>query len=199
MDHKIEERSDNYDLKPAPCMISESAGEQQQARWYAVKTWRPMLVSELLEERGIETYLPLDISLKEDGSVKRKPLIPKLLFIRSGHDEARKIEDEARKHESPLPSLWIYRYRSGADIQPIGEAEFRLFRLLTAQDSMRCEIYQKEEFKVGDRLRVTAGPFAGYEGYARRIRKNKHIVVEIEGLCAIALPFIHPDLLVKVT
>ena len=179
-------------------LTPECETPDEPMRWYAVKTWRPMLVSEMLEQRGVETYLPLTPSVRPDGSIRKKPMIPKLLFIRSTHEQARKIEEEARKPDSPLPNLWIYRYRSGADIQPIGDAEFRLFHLLTAEDSMRCEIYRKEEFKVGDRLRVTAGPFAGYEGYARRIRKNKHVVVEIEGLCAIALPFIHPDLLVRV-
>lgn len=190
---------------PSPVVFESSAEEHAKTdfpaepmRWYAVKTWRPMLVAEMLEGRGVETYLPLTLAARADGSIRKKPMIPKLLFIRAGHDEARRLEEDSRRIDTPLPSFWIYRYRSGADIQPIGEAEFRLFHLLTAEDSMRCEIYRKEEFKVGDRLRVTAGPFAGYEGYARRIRKNKHIVVEIEGLCAIALPFIHPDLLEKV-
>ena len=172
--------------------------QEDQPRLYAGKTSRPVRASEVLEDRGVETYLPMSVTKRPDGSLQRKPMIPKLLFLRSTPDEARHIEAEARNIENGIPSLWIYRYKRGADIQPIGEAEFRLFRLLTADDSLRCEIYHKEEFKVGDRIRVIGGPFAGYEGYARRIRKNKHIVVEIEGLCAIALPFIHPDLLEKV-
>ena len=167
-------------------------------RWFALKSSRPVALADALDARGVETYVPMETVRKQDGSLKRKPLIPKLLFMRSDPEQAGRIETEARQGESDLFPFWIYRYRNHSEIQPIGEAEFRLFRLLTAEDSLRCEIYRKEEFKVGDRLRVTGGPFAGYEGYARRIRKNKHIVVEIEGLCAIALPFIHPDLLEKV-
>lgn len=179
-------------------LILMKSQKEDKPRWYALKASRPVALAEALEARGVETYLPLETVRKPDGSVKRKPLIPKLLFMRSEPLWAYNIEKEARNGESDLQPFWIYRYRNHSEIQPIGEAEFRLFRLLTAEDSLRCEIYRKEEFKVGDRLRVTGGPFAGYEGYARRIRKNKHIVVEIEGLCAIALPFIHPDLLEKV-
>ncbi len=174
-------------------------GEKESTpRWYAVKTSRPVQAAESLERREIETYLPFESVKKEDGTIRRKPLIPKLLFMRATCQEARSVEKESKMPGNDLPSIWIYRYRGRADIEPVGEAEFHLFRLLTAEDSMRCEIYRKEEFKIGDKLRVISGPFAGYEGYARRIRKNKHIVVEIEGLCAIALPFIHPDLLQKV-
>lgn len=174
-------------------------GEKEDIpRWYAVKSSRPIMLAEKLNERKVETYLPVEVLKRADGSLRRKPLIPKLLFIKSSYCLACKIENEARNSVGGLPALWIYRYHGRRDIQPIGEAEFRLFRLLTAEDSMRCEVYRKEEFKVGDRLRVKDGPFKGYEGYARRIKKNKHIVVEIEGMCAIALPFIHPDLLEKV-
>lgn len=184
-------------LKLSQVILSAELKEMEN-KWYAVKTSRPMQVSECLRERGVDTYLPLEQVKKPDGSMRKKPMIPKLLFMHAAPKLARDIETESRNIETKLPPIWIYRYRSGADIQPIGEAEFRLFRLLTAEDTLRCEVYKKEEFKVGDRIRVTGGPFAGYEGYARRIRKNKHIVVEIEGLCAIALPFIHPDLLEKI-
>ena len=166
--------------------------------WYAIKTSKPLALSKELEARGCDTYLPLEEIHRADGSIRRRPLISRLLFLHSDRAKARAIEQEARKEESPLPALWIYRNKPGEEITPIPEEQFRLFRLLTAPDSLRCEIYHKGEYKIGDRLRVIAGPFAGYEGYARRIRKNKHIVVEIEGLCAIALPFIHPDLLRKI-
>ena len=166
--------------------------------WYAIKTTKPLVLASELKARNLNTYLPFEEIPRADGSLRRRPLISRVLFLQSTPEQARAIEEESRKMDSGLPGLWIYRYRTGDDIQPIGEKEFRLFQLLTAPDSLRCEIYRKEEYKIGDRLRVIAGPFAGYEGYARRIRKNKHIVVEIEGLCAIALPFIHPDLLESV-
>lgn len=165
--------------------------------WYALRTSKPHLTQDRLNLRHIETYLPLEIRIRQDGSERRTPVIPKLLFMRTDPETALELELESHNEVSDLPSIWIYRYEPGGEIQPIREEEIRLFRLLTADETMRCEIYHKEEFKIGDRLRVVAGPFAGYEGYARRIRKNKHIVVEIEGLCAIALPFIHPDLLEK--
>lgn len=167
-------------------------------RWFAVRSGRPVQAVTRLDLRGIETYLPIEKVQTAGGLKRERPMIPKLFFIRGEAADIRTIEGESRGIDTDLPPMWVYRYKRGDDVQPVGEAEFRLFRLLTASDESRCEIYRKPEFKIGERLRVKAGPFAGYEGYARRIRRNKHIVVEIEGLCAIALPFIHPDLLERV-
>lgn len=176
----------------------KEAQEQEEKRWFALKSGRPSALASQLGERGVETYLPVYTVRRPDGTFSRRPVIAKLLFMRIGARSATLLEEEGRNPEGNLLPFWIYRYKRGDEIQPIADREFRLFRLLTADDSTRCEVYRKEEFKIGDRLRVTGGPFAGYEGYARRIRRNKHIVVEIEGLCAIALPFIHPDLLERV-
>lgn len=170
---------------------------EEKENWYAVRTLRPLQAVEVLEERGVETYIAL--VPESVGERKRpRPLISRLFFLHLNSAAALEIEKKSREAGGELPPMWIYRYATGGKIQPISEKEFRLFRLLTTTDSTRCEIYRKEEYRVGDRVRVIAGPFAGYEGYARRIRRNKHIVVEIEGICAIALPYIHPDNLERV-
>lgn len=167
-------------------------------QWFALRSPRPFEASEKLGARCAETYVPVERVKRADGKERLRPAIPKLLFIRTTAEDAAEIEAESRAGIADFPSIWIYRYERGGEIQPIRDREMRLFMLLTDDDSERCEIYRKPEFKIGDRLRVTGGPFAGYEGWARRIRKNKHIVVEIEGVCAIALPYIHPDLLEKI-
>ncbi|MDE6006602.1 MAG: hypothetical protein K2G67_03515 [Muribaculaceae bacterium] len=172
--------------------------EGAEKRWYAVRSARPVQAVDRLEQRGKETYIPIEKARLRSGTVRERPMIPKLFFLRGESAEVRSIETESRGLDTDLPPMWVYRYSRGDDVQPISDAEFRLFRLLTAPEEERCEVYRKGEFKVGDRLRVKAGPFAGYEGYARRIRRNKHIVVEIEGICAIALPYIHPDLLERI-
>ena len=168
------------------------------SNWYAVKTAREFELLSLLEPRCEETYIPVETVMSDSGKMRKRPIIPRILFIRCSEKEALSFEGESHLIPPKLPSLWIYRYKKGEKIQPIRQEEMELFRLLTAdKNDLRCEIFRKEDFRKGDRVRVVAGPFAGYEGYINRIRKNKHVVVEIEGLCALALPFIHPDLLEK--
>ena len=44
--------------------------------------------------------------------------------------------------------------------------------------------------KVGRRVRINEGHFAGVEGVIKRIKKNKHVVVQIEGVAAVAITFV---------
>ena len=44
--------------------------------------------------------------------------------------------------------------------------------------------------KEGKRVRINEGTFAGVEGVIKRIKKNKHVVVQIEGVAAVAIAFV---------
>jgi hypothetical protein len=44
--------------------------------------------------------------------------------------------------------------------------------------------------KEGRRVRINEGTFAGVEGVIKRIKKNKHVVVHIEGITAVAVAFV---------
>ncbi|MEA4950572.1 MAG: transcriptional regulator, partial [Petrimonas sp.] len=49
--------------------------------------------------------------------------------------------------------------------------------------------------KIGSRVRVRDGVFKGVEGILVKIRNNKRVVVQIEGLLVVATHYIHPSLL----
>lgn len=49
--------------------------------------------------------------------------------------------------------------------------------------------------KVGKRVRIKAGTFTGVEGVVKRIKNNKHVVVQIEGVAAVAITFVPPAFL----
>lgn len=173
--------------------------QTESSNWYALRTRKESASETALEELVDEVYVPLRRICSDDGHVALRPAIPRLLFFKAPHDTALRLERESQTSARPgLPPFWIYRYLNGGDIQTITQREIDLMRLLTADDCSRCEIFNKTDFRRGDSVRVSAGPFRGYTGHVVRIRKNLHVVVEIEGICSIALPFIHPDLLEKI-
>ena len=47
-------------------------------------------------------------------------------------------------------------------------------------------------------MRVLEGPLKGAEGYIKRIRKDRRLLVAIEGFIAVATTFIPPQFLEKV-
>ena len=103
-----------------------------------------------------------------------------------------------RLSEIAVP-FWIYRYPSDNKIQVISQKNINLLKLLSADDTSKCEIYNNEKFNVLDYVRVTGGIFKGYEGYVSRVKKNLHVLVKIEGICVVMLPFIHPDFLERIS
>ncbi len=170
-----------------------------QLHWYAIKTRSEASTQAYLESMCRDVYAPKIRVRTADNSpqTSTRSAAPHLLFFLSPEPDALRLEKESHKEGSPISPFWIYRLPGSDRIQPISTEEFNLFRLLTTDDpTIQCEIYGKPDFHIGQHVRITAGPFAGYTGYTRRIRNNKHVVVEIEGLCAIALPFIHPSLLI---
>lgn len=173
------------------------AGEETDTHWYALKAYRTADAERYLEKEDIEYYLPKEVYRRADGKNAVRPVIAGLVFIRTSEERALQLEKESRATASTHP-LYIYRNVARDRIQEISPMEMQLMMLLTEIDTDRqCEVYRKEDFRKGDRVRVIGGPFIGYEGYVRRIRTNRHVVVEISGVCAVALPYIHPDLLEK--
>lgn len=50
-------------------------------------------------------------------------------------------------------------------------------------------------YQKGVHVRVIDGPFKGAEGYICRIKKNRRLIVALEGVCAIATSYIPQEFL----
>ena len=44
--------------------------------------------------------------------------------------------------------------------------------------------------KVGRRVLITEGVFAGVEGVIKRFKNNRHVVVQMEGIAAVAITYV---------
>lgn len=67
-----------------------------------------------------------------------------------------------------------------------------LFMQITSADTSDLEYFSDEaiDYRSGDKVRVTGGPFKGAEGYIKRIRGNRRLVVALEGIIAVATTYI---------
>ena len=167
----------------------------EPAHWFAIKTRQDFRAEEILSPLCEEIFFPKEITKNAAGIRRKRAIIPHVLFVRTNERNLLALESEGRTDPGAPLSFWIYRYPKNNEIQVIPEEQIRLLRLLTANDATRCEIFRKHDFTEGQRVRVTAGPFKGYQGSVQRVKKNKHVIVKIEGICLVMLPYIHPDLL----
>lgn len=163
--------------------------------WFAIRARQPLKAAEKLEPMVDEIFLPKEVRRSPIGRERVRPAIPHVLFIRTSQENALSLESAGLATPHLVPRMWIYRYPQSQQIQPVAEAAIHLLRLLTNSDPEGCHVYSPRQFTPGQRVRVKGGPFEGYEGFVKRIKKNRHVIVEIQGLCMVVLPFIHPDLL----
>lgn len=169
-------------------------------QWYALRTPDTAAAERWLAGRGADVYIPRRTIVRgEERRAATVAVLPHVVFVRMEASAIESLEREGSSAASPLPWLRVLRLPSDRRIRPIPDSEMHLFRLLTSANAdERCEVYGGTNFRQGQAVRITAGMFEGYRGHVRRIRNNRHVVVEIDGLCAIALPFIHPSLLAPI-
>lgn len=165
------------------------------SEWFAIRSRQAFKAEEQLKCYCDEVFFPLETIRTQDHTERHRALIPRVLFIKTTRSKALELERRSRKNPESVIPFWIYRYPTDLNIQVISPHSIALLRLLTSADSTKCEIFNKTDFRENERVRVTGGPYQGYEGFVQRVKKNKHVIVKLEGICLIMLPYIHPDLL----
>lgn len=167
------------------------------SQWFAIKTRQDFKAETALASKCEAVFFPTNMTRQPHGNPKRKAVIPHVLFIKTTRENALALEREGRLSPYEAIPFWIFRYPKNPEIQVIPQRSIDLLKLLTTDDSFECQIYNPTVFTPGERVKIIGGIYEGYEGFVKRIDRNRRVVVEIEGVCMVILPFIHPDLLVK--
>ena len=168
--------------------------------WYALKVFynRVVYVKTLLEREGMETYVPVHtVEEFESGRLTyvEKQLIPSLLFVRCGEQW---LCDFKRLHNE---DFMYYAEPENRLPGAIRDEEMRSFILVTSADAGRNVRYfgaDAPEYHTGDRVRVVDGIYKGAEGYIKRIKKDRKLIVSVTGVAVVAVSYIHPSFLEKV-
>lgn len=176
-------------------MIETNISQNNDSEWFAIKTRQDFRAEAELTPVCEDVLFPKETIILQGKKSRLKAIIPHVLFIKTTRDKVLKLEKEGREHPEKSIQFWIYRYPKDNQIQAISPNSIHLLKLLSAEDTKKCHIFNKADFKENQHVRITGGDFNGYRGYVVRVKKNKHVVVKIEGICLVMLPFIHPDLL----
>ena len=147
--------------------------------WYAIRVYhnRTARIREQLQKGQVHHYVP--------------EIIDSLVFLDTDEDYLRNFEQQNFSH------LWVYRApgASTPTVIPDAEMEMFLFVCTAGQQGLTYLGDDKPEYHQGDRVRVIDGPFKGAEGHIKRIKKDRRLVVTINGVAAVATSFIHPQFL----
>ena len=138
----------------------------------------------------------------EEGPVlfQRVPMVSSLLFVRAGANDINALDDLLKDAYGNAKGF-IYKKRNPEGkyvCEAIPDKQMEAFRLVTSQGSEGLEFFSADDiscFAAGCKVRVTDGPFKGAEGYVKRIRRNRRLLVAIEGIVAVVSAYIDPRLL----
>ena len=185
-------------------------------------------IEELLEEMDVETYLPVQKKelkgqervlaarrldqnpekpdrryLRQGPQIfQRKPILSSLIFVRTDARTIVKVGEELKGDpEINRPMGFVYRTADWKEYSVIPEHQMKVFRMVVESGAEGLEFFADDDitrFHLGDKVRVKEGPLKGAEGYIRRIRKNRRLLVSIEGVIAVATSYIPPENLEKV-
>ena len=129
---------------------------------------------------------------------ERVPMVTSLLFVHTLPERLPEIENALLADNLLDKRGFIYKSADRQSYAVIPEKQMSSFRLVTSKGSTGLDFFSADDitrFKQGDKVRVKEGPFQGAEGYIKRFRRERRLLVGVEGIVAVATSFIPPELL----
>ena len=198
--------------------------EENKRNWYALKVFygKAFEIEARLADMDLDTYIPVrKVQLKgedhmramrrlatpddsrcdnqyiQEGPLiyKRVPIVTSLLFVRAPGDRVKEVEASVREKG------FVYKTADREAFAVIPDKQMAMFQMVCSSGAEGLEFFADDDltrYKAGDKVRVLEGPLKGAEGYIKRIRKDRRLLVSIEGFIAVATSFIPPQFLEKV-
>ena len=138
---------------------------------------RELDAKKLLEEQSIQAFVPMRYELRIKGKHKKREIVPvihNLIFVYAYPSEIQSVK-------KTIPYLqYMMDFREG-----------------TYDEQLM--FFKPEELNLskGTKVRVRGGDFEGQEGIFLKVKgaRDKRVVIAIQGVIAVALATISPDLI----
>ena len=170
---------------------------RNEIHWFPMRVTynREMKIKGLLDELNIENFLPMRNDYVNTKNGKKKKLVPairNLIFVRSSQETLTGLKMTMTGFE-PMRYITKKSLINGQhEIIHVPDKQMIDFIKVASSSDDKFFVLDNNDFinKVGKRVEITEGCFAGVEGVIKRIKRNKHVVVQIEGIAAVAITFV---------
>ena len=163
----------------------------KQVHWYVIHT-TPRIERDIKQRLDAqadvwETFLPMQkrlVTLAGKRLTRYTPLIPGYLFVRTNLAFLRKFMPV----KAPQCYLQLDALREISRPMTIADAEMERFKFFTERTDGQLTLLHSpySQFKNNDRVKILTGPFAGYEGFIREIKRDNKLIFKV-GNMAIAV------------
>lgn len=170
--------------------------EEDTVHWFAMRVTyrREVKAQEELKVRGIDSFVPLRYVVRSSGKEHKKVLMPivgSLIFV---HARQNVIQEAKRS----MPYLQYMTNRAHDKIV-VPDVQMEHFMAACGTYNESFLFFDPSEINItkGTRVRVVGGDFEGYEGVFVKVKgvRERRVVIAIQGVIAVAMATIHPDLI----
>lgn len=192
--------SNSNEQQPVSATCVPDAGTRSYASemaWYPmyVTYSREEVVHEALDKEGVRNFLPMEHITERVGKKlihRQQPIIHNLIFVYSHRAQLR----ELKMFHRDCVHMQFMTIKPRTDDQPsvvitIPEHQMQQFiRALSVDDDEGQRSYHPYTDylgREGQRVRLLHGPFAGIEGTIKRIHNNRHLVIALPHVGALAI------------
>ena len=168
----------------------------EPARWYVLRVSysRELKIKSVLDEKGVQTFVPMMWRKKIVDGKTVKSLVPAVGNLCFVHWTKHEIDNFISGYGENSP---VHYYWDRARHTPLVVPQKAMEDFMTVASSMDEDIIYLTEIsdrlREGQAVRVKSGSFAGVEGKIVRIRKTRRILVELPGMLAVASTYIKPE------
>lgn len=149
---------------------------------------RELKAQALLQKDGIPSFVPTQTKRKIiQGEVvdRQEALVHNLIFVRSTRNQ---LDPWKRLHEGDAALRYIID-KSTSLPMVVPEKAVNDFIRVTSEANASLIYLDNPDIVLtkGQKVEVVVGPFRGIQGYILRIRRDRRIVVTLNGLVSVAL------------
>lgn len=171
--------------------------EKESEIWYAMRATyrRESDAMRLLEKENLGCFIPMQykISIKRGKKIRTLvPVIHNLVFVHARPSEVKRVKSQVTYLQ------YITDTRSGEKII-VPDHQMQRFIAVAGTYNDHLMYFQPDELNLskGTKVRITGGEFEGQEGVFLKVKgaRDRRVVIEVQGVIAVAMATIHPDLI----
>ena len=168
----------------------------QEVQWYVLRVSysRSLKIKALLDERGVQTFVPMTWRKKTEGGKTEKKLVPavsNLCFVRWTKHA---IDGFIQGYGDNSPVHYYWDRTASRPMTVPDKAMNDFIKVASSLDEDLIYITEiSDKLREGQMVKVREGSFAGVTGKIVRIRKSRRILVELPGMLAVASTYVRPE------
>lgn len=165
---------------------------QDVVSWYVIRVTygREYKLKLELEERNIEHFLPVKTVILRrtpDGKLisRKTSAIPNTIFIRETRENIQQLKTEL---EGRFPMRYMMNRNTHQPLT-VREKQMQDFIQFASMEGERLLYLNNPDvvYEKGQPVEIVSGPFAGVHGYILRIRRDRKLVISVDGVLAAAV------------